>query len=174
MVPAVPEPARLPEGMKAVYVDLDGVLADFDDAVLQVTGMEPRDQKPGAMWPRLQAVPPPGFFATLHPMPDAAALWAAVAPYQPTILTGLPIGAWAAPQKRVWVAAALGAKVEVITCMAPDKVRYARPGALLIDDAVARQEPWTRAGGTFILHTSAATTLEALRRLGFDAPPPPS
>lgn len=151
-----------------MYVDLDGVLADFEEGVLRVTGGGPRDQKASVMWTRLGAVPPPGFFASLRPLPDAAELWAAVAPYRPTILTGLPLGSWAAPQKRAWVAAALGRHVDVITCMAAEKARYARAGALLIDDDSGRRDPWLAAGGTFILHTSAADTVALLRKLGFD------
>jgi len=154
-----------------VYVDLDGVLADFDAAVLAITGRRPTEQRARDMWPRLAAVPPPGFFGSLHPLPDARDLWAVVAPYRPTILTGLPMGSWAAPQKVAWVAAALGRHVDIITCMAADKVRYARPGALLIDDARDRQRPWLDAGGKFILHTSAADTVAQLQRLGFDVPP---
>lgn len=36
---------------------------------------------------------------TLEWMPDGRELWAGIVDYNPTILTGLPMGTWAEPQK---------------------------------------------------------------------------
>ena len=52
-------------------------------------------------------------------MPDAQVLFEAVKHLKPTILTGLPLGNWAAPQKERWAPAFPG--VPIITCMARDK-----------------------------------------------------
>jgi hypothetical protein len=49
-------------------------------------------------WSALAATP--DFFNTLDLLPDAMELFDAVRPLRPIILTGLPRGAWAEPQKR--------------------------------------------------------------------------
>src|SRR3546814_9068244 len=46
----------------------------------------------------------PDFYGTLPLMPDAKELFAAVRHLIPVILTGLPRGAWAAPQQIRWAA----------------------------------------------------------------------
>jgi hypothetical protein len=148
-----------------LFLDLDGVLADFDRAVLAVTGLRPDQQSVPAMWRALAHHA--DFFATLPMLPDAPALWDFCRPHRPVILTGLPLGNWAAPQKRRWVAAHLGNDVDVITCMARDKVLHSGPGHVLVDDRAAAAGPWQTAGGVFVLHTTAAATIATLESLGF-------
>ena len=77
-------------------------------------------------------------------------------------------GDWAEPQKRAWVRQFLGADVPVIVCMARDKGKYCSPGAVLVDDMTKNREGWLKAGGTFVLHTSAASSIAELRKLGFE------
>ena len=108
----------------------------------------------------------PDFFAALAFTRDGRRLWEFCRPLDPTILTGLPRGGWAAPQKRRWVAEMLGAEVPVITCMSREKARYAAPGHVLVDDRDTAREPWEKAGGVFIHHRDAGHTIDALRSLG--------
>src|SRR5690606_30553777 len=114
----------------------------------------------------------PGFFETMPKTPDADELWAYCRPFDPQILTGLPRGDWAAKQKRRWVAHHLGADVPVITCLAREKCVYAQPGDVLVDDRPRWAHLWEERGGIFVLHTSAAASIEALRELGFVHPTP--
>jgi hypothetical protein len=146
-----------------LFLDLDGVLADFDRGIVALTGRRPDEQPLRAMWRAVARAP--DFFAELAFTRDGEALWAFCRPLRPTILTGLPIGDWAAPQKRRWVAAKLGADVPVITCMSRDKPRYAAPGHVLVDDRVSAREGWERRGGVFVHHRSARQTIAALRAL---------
>ncbi|MEE2644298.1 MAG: hypothetical protein VYD19_05145 [Myxococcota bacterium] len=153
-----------------IFLDLDGVLADFDAGVLRVTGRAPHHfQKVNEMWRLLARAE--SFFAQLPWMQDGQLLWEATRAASPTILTGLPRGNWAAPQKRSWCARELGADVPVITCMSRDKAREAarvlRPGErpLLIDDREAQRDPWEAAGGVFILHRSAKESLQRLAQV---------
>lgn len=164
-LPARPKPR--PRG-RALFVDLDGVLADFDAGVRAVLGAPPEAFHARTLWPALARVPG-GFFRTLAPMADAAELWTHCSAFESvTILTGMPMGDWAEPQKRTWCAERLGLTGErVITCFARDKHVYATPGAVLVDDSERHREPWERAGGTFVLHVNAATSLARLRALGF-------
>jgi hypothetical protein len=164
--------ARAPDDK--LFVDLDGVLADFDGGVLRVTGRLPHQQSAQDMWRRLAAAKPP-FFEGLDWTADCGEkLWAAIAPFSPAVLTGLPRGAWAEPQKRRWCARFLGASVKVHCCPSKDKKNYAasclrlekrRP--VLIDDRQQNCEEWQRAGGTAVLHTCLDSTLRQLRELGY-------
>lgn len=113
------------------------------------------------------------FYNSLDKLPDADELWAYIARYDPVILTGLPRGNWAEPQKRKWVAREIGPHVKVITCMAKDKAKYAMEhmgtdnlnGAILIDDRPQHQAVWEDAGGRWITHTSAKDTIAQLKAL---------
>lgn len=154
-----------------LFLDLDGVLADFDRGVQAVTGRRPEELPRKAMWVALARAP--DFFETLELMEDAEALWRFCAPYRPTILTGLPLGSWAPEQKRRWVARVLGAHVPVITCMSRDKPRWSGPGHVLVDDRAPAREGWERQGGVFVHHVSAERSIAALRRLGFEGRQPP-
>ena len=151
-----------------IYLDCDGVLADFAGGATAVLGMPPRrfEQRHGlpAFWARLASTP--GFFESLDLMPDALELYEAVRHRDPVILTGLPRGAWAEPQKRRWAARHFPG-VEVITTSAALKREHCHPGDVLVDDTVKFRHLWEKEGGVFIPHTSAAASIAELRRLGF-------
>ena len=117
------------------------------------------------MWRALSRTP--AFFETLAWMHDAERLWQFCGPHSPTVLTGLPLGAWAPEQKRRWVARMLGAHVPVITCMSRDKPRHAAPGHVLVDDRAGLRAGWEAAGGIFVHHGDADGSIAALRALGF-------
>ncbi|HEX6978956.1 MAG TPA: hypothetical protein VF342_06630 [Alphaproteobacteria bacterium] len=150
---------------RKLFLDLDGVLADFDRGVSAVTGKRPDELSPRHMWAALARYP--DFYATLELMADARELWEFCRPFAPTILTGLPRGNWAEDQKRRWVRNMLGADVPVITTMSRDKHKYAEPGAVLVDDRIGLRAAWEAAGGIFIHHVSAARSIAALEGLGF-------
>jgi hypothetical protein len=148
-----------------LFLDLDGVLADFDRGVEAVTGNRPEELSLKTMWAALSRAP--RFFETLEFMHDAEALWRFCAPLRPTILTGLPLGSWAPAQKKRWVARMLGAHVPIITCMSRDKPRWSGPGHVLVDDRASAAEGWERKGGIFIHHTSAERSIARLQALGY-------
>jgi len=154
-----------------LFLDLDGVLADFDAGVVKATGKLPDQLGDHEMWPLLARTP--GFYDTLPWIADAAVLWEFSKPWEPTILTGLPRGRWAEGQKRAWCARELGEGVEVICCLSREKAQVAAAlldddqRMVLVDDRLKLKAPWEDAGGVFVLHTSAASSIEALRSLGF-------
>lgn len=80
---------------------------------------------------------------------------------------GLPLGAWAPAQKRCWVARMLGADVKVIACMTRDKPRWSAPGHVQVDERAGTRAAWEAKGGSFVLHTSAAESVAAAKRLAF-------
>lgn len=115
------------------------------------------------------------FYNNLHWMPDGHELWNFIKSFNPYILTGLPMGNWAAPQKWRWCQRELGlGKDRVLVGMARDKAKKAaealgRPldNDILIDDREKARGPWQANGGYFILHTSADNTIAQLKGLGF-------
>ena len=154
-----------------LFLDLDGVLADFDQGVLHITGCYPHQLSIRQLWQA--AARANGFFEHLPWMPEGQRLWEATERYQPTILTGLPRGQWAEPQKRAWCARELGQEVSVITCMAQDKIKKAcevlKPGErpVIVDDRPKHKALWEEKGGIFIVHRSVTESLESLSQLGF-------
>lgn len=149
-----------------LFLDLDGVLADFDTHVEALFGAPPSDLPLSQMWARAAATP--GFFETMPLMPDALELWDFCRPFRPQILTGLPRGRWAEKQKRRWVAAHLGPDVPVITCLSRNKCDFANPGDVLVDDTTKYAHLWEARGGRFIRHTSASESIAQLQRLGYE------
>jgi len=151
-----------------IYLDCDGVLADFDRGATQVLGASPAEYERrhglARFWAALAAAP--DFFGSLALMPDAMALYEAVRHREPAILTGLPRGAWAEPQKRAWAARHFPG-VPVITTSAARKREHCRPGDVLVDDRDKYRHLWEEAGGVFVLHRSAAESVRALGERGF-------
>jgi hypothetical protein len=151
--------------MLKLFLDLDGVLADFERGVRELTDKRPEELPLKTMWAALSRAP--RFFETLAFMEDAETLWRFCMPYHPTILTGLPMGSWAPAQKRRWVAHMLGTHVPVVTCMTREKPRWSGPGHVLVDDRLSTREGWEKKQGIFVHHVSAEQSIAALRRLGF-------
>jgi len=151
-----------------IFLDCDGVLADFDGGAARVLGMPPREYEHRfglkRFWAALASTP--DFFNTLELLADAMELYEAVRPLQPVILTGLPRGAWAEPQKRRWAARHFPG-VEVITTTAALKREHCRPGDALVDDRDKYRHLWENAGGIFIHHHNATSSIEQLRRRSF-------
>ena len=149
-----------------LYLDCDGVLADFDAGVVHLLGMPPRDYEKrhglAAFWRELARHP--DFYGSLPLMLDATTLFDAVRHLDPVILTGLPRGQWAAPQKVRWAAQHFPG-TRILTVMAVNKHKYALDGDILVDDQLRHAHLWEAAGGRFIHHRNAHGTLAKLREI---------
>ncbi len=154
--------------MAQLYLDLDGVLADFDRGAQAVLKMHPvlfqQRYGIGAFWKKLASAP--DFYGKLDLLPDAMQLMQGVHHLHPTILTGLPMGKWAEPQKRAWVQRHFP-HLEVITTLARNKPSYCTPGDVLVDDQERYRAGWEHEGGIFIHHRGAAHTLAAIHKLAW-------
>jgi hypothetical protein len=148
---------------RQLYLDCDGVLADFDRGATAILGLPPRDFEKrhgaGRFWQKLATAP--DFYFGLPLLPDAMALFEAVRHLNPVILTGLPRGNWAADQKARWAALHFPG-TRIITCMARDKRNHAREGDVLVDDQLRHRHLWEEMGGIFIHHRNAAASIEEL------------
>jgi 5'(3')-deoxyribonucleotidase len=149
-----------------LFLDADGVLADFDLSARRLLGMSPKQfiakHGRGAFWKRLAGAK--NFYGSLPEMPDARLLFDAVKHLKPTILTGLPIGSWAAPQKVEWAAEHFPG-VPIITCMAADKHLHMHPGDVLVDDREKHRAAYEAAGVVFVHHRNAEDSLRQLAKI---------
>jgi len=149
-----------------LFLDADGVLADFDLGVRRLLGMRPKEfiakHGRGTFWKRLARAG--NFYGSLPEMPDARLLFDAVKHLQPTILTGLPMGNWAAAQKVEWAAEHFPG-LPIITCMARDKHKHMHPGDVLVDDREKHRQAYEAAGVVFIHHRKAEDSLRLLAKI---------
>ena len=149
-----------------LFLDADGVLADFDAGAQQLLGMKPKafiaKYGRGAFWRRLANAK--NFYGSLPQMPDARRLFDAVKHLDPTILTGLPLGKWAAPQKVEWAAEHFPG-VPIITCMAADKHKHMHPGDVLVDDREKHRAAYEAPGVVFVHHKNAEDSLRQLANI---------
>jgi hypothetical protein len=156
--------------MPQLFLDCDGVLADFDRYATALLGMPPREFEARhgirRFWSRIAG--DPDFFFNLPLMPDARELWDAVAHLQPVILTGLPHGNWAAPQKMRWAAKHFPEARMITTQARAKRDHMEQPGDILVDDLLKYRALWEEAGGVFVHHRSTPDTLAQLRVLGVE------
>ena len=149
-----------------LFLDCDGVLADFDAGARDLLGTTPKAFEArhgrGEFWKRLARHG--NFYGDLEEMPDARVLFDAVKHLKPTILTGLPLGNWAAPQKVEWAAEHFPG-VPIITCMARDKHKHMKPGDVLVDDRENHREAYEAAGVIFVHHKNAEDSLRQLAKI---------
>lgn len=149
-----------------LFLDADGVLADFDKGAQRLFGMHPRafeaKRGHGAFWKRLASAE--NFYGSLSKMPDADLLFEAVKHLKPTILTGLPLGSWAAPQKVAWAAEQFPG-VPIITCLARDKHKHMNPGDVLVDDREKHRAAYEAAGVVFVHHRNAEDSIRQLAKI---------
>lgn len=154
--------------MVQIFLDCDGVLADFDSAAERILGQPPRQAEDALgtqeFWRRIRATK--DFFLNLPLTRDATELYQSVSHLQPIILTGCPRGGWAEEQKKAWAELHFPG-VPLITCLSKDKCRHIRnPGDILVDDYLRYKAQWERAGGVFIHHSSARESIDHMARLG--------
>ena len=162
-----------------IYIDMDGVLADFEKGIRELCHMEPQSQNgkrsvilDDLMWEAIRKVD--HFYGRLDLMPGAKEMFSRIeSAYgdKCEILTGIPReerGIVTAAQDKIdWMKRVLSDSVVINVCYRAEKIeKCTGPDAILIDDLRKNIDEWTAAGGTGVLHTDAAATLEELKRLG--------
>lgn len=154
-----------------VWIDSDGVLADFEGKVEEILGRPINSVPKGEVWKAVYAyndrVEP--FFESLSKMPDADKLvtfctqnFSIVKVLTATGYTPKDAG----EQKRRWYLKHYGPTLSVKTVeKSGQKAMYANPNSILIDDRDKSIGPWLAAGGIGIFHTDVASTIEKLKTL---------
>jgi hypothetical protein len=149
---------------RQLFLDCDGVLADFATGATAILGMPSlafeKRYGAGRFWAKLAKAP--DFYFSLPLLPDAMRLFEAVRHLDPVILTGLPGGNWAADQKVRW-AAQYFPGTRIITTLARNKRDHAKSGDVLVDDMLRHAHLWEEMGGVFVHHRDVDETLERLK-----------
>lgn len=151
-----------------LFVDMDGVLADFNEGHERAFGIRPCKIADNVNWKTIRSYE--GFYAGLPLMEDVRALWRVVGKYNPIVLTGVP--AYEVPEaeenKRAWFDTHrdIFGDVKVICCPARLKSRHCVPGDVIIDDWEKYRQKWEDAGGIWITHLNAQNTIVRLGALG--------
>ncbi|MCS7316760.1 MAG: hypothetical protein NZZ41_00355 [Candidatus Dojkabacteria bacterium] len=148
-----------------IYVDLDGVLVDFLSGVKKVFKNKEYEYLPKKVfWNTLKNEK--DFFTNLKWLKDGKLLWNYIKKYNPIILSGIPVGDWAIPQKKEWCRKNLGDNVNVILLYAKDKKKYSSKNSILIDDNEKNIVDWIEQGGIGIHHINYDATIKKLKELG--------
>lgn len=147
-----------------LFVDLDGVLADFDGFVEKTFGIvnNKENERPD-FWDIMRGYKG-RLYADLAPLSYAKKLWKALKPYKPVILTGVPFSLpTAAQDKRDWVRQYIDPDVQVVTCRSRCKAKYGVRGDLLLDDWRKHEHLWTEMGGVFLHHTDPDQSIKMVQ-----------
>ena len=182
-----------------IYCDMDGVLTNFQDHFIRYYHNEFRDTElytnsPESFPEVLQAKTTQDitdklskknkyaitrkaskeYWSEMPWHPDGKALWKAIKPLNPIILSTPAASANRKDGKREWVKTHL--KISTVILSA-NKYEYVKDNLfvpkgkenykrILIDDTPKKISGWTSAGGIGILHKSARDTISKLKKLG--------
>lgn len=153
--------------MNRIFLDLDGVMADFDRAFPERFGVSHEGMPKKEMWKYISSVP--DFFATLPACEGAMDAWRSwLVHLQPVVLTSCGASHYQeiAVQKKRWVRENLGEGVLVIPVSdGLDKSLLVHSsGDILIDDFGKNCDAWQLAGGIAVKHEGDwATTYNAVK-----------
>lgn len=162
-----------------IYVDMDGVLCNFDEQYKLMFGERPAEVKrqEQEFWQNWDRFVLEESFIKLKPMPDAHELIGYLKLLRDS---GIPVEILSSSggkkhhenvraQKEVWLAAN---EIDFKPNIVPGghlKAKYAKgPWYILIDDMDRNIESFEKAGGTGILHTSAHATIRVLEALHYE------
>lgn len=148
-----------------IYLDLDGVFADFEGGFKTLTGKHPREVAKSTLWSTIHRAD--RFFYNIPVIKESKALWNFVKPTHPIFLTGLPSTKQGKEDKIAWVHKHKGEEFEVIVVPKKEKRNYAAPNHILIDDTHANINEWKADGGIGIFHVENRydDTLNELKRI---------
>jgi 5'(3')-deoxyribonucleotidase len=150
-----------------IYLDMDGVLADFDSATSLIIDKNSPEFSKKKLWQAIAKydaeVQP--FFENLSLMEDALVLTEFLNKTFENIEILTASGSTprtVKEQKIKWAARHFPTYKINVVGKSPDKAFFASPNAILIDDREKSIMPFVAAGGVGILHTSAPSTIDAL------------
>ena len=160
-----------------IYLDMDGVIADFDQRFLDLSGMTPDKYKDkygmNQFWDFIDEENKIRFWAGIPVMSGAKKLIDYVSQYDYEILTAPSIKKQSRLGKMIWLR-----KIHPNLFPNTPKVNF-KPAKekhqvkttltktdILIDDKASTVDTWNSSGGTGILYTSADNAIQQLKNLG--------
>ena len=152
-----------------IFSDMDGVLTDFDESFKKASdGIAPRDYEKkfgkDKFWELIDGGGV-GYWVGMPYMPDGETYWNYIKDYDVELLSSPSRSNTSRLGKRLWVRNNMPG-VKLTLAQAYLKKNYAAPNHILIDDRKSNIDEWRAAGGIGILHTSAAGTIQQLKKLG--------
>ena len=171
-----------------IYCDMDGVLVDFELGAVEhitsdiksgkaselgeelgrdyITAEDIRSNKSVRNYMYKELEHNAEFWENLPWMPNGREVWAAIAPYNPNILT-TPMGYGSEIGKQAWIDNNLNPAPQKVF-MSREKYNWANKNSILIDDWTKNTIPWEEHGGIAILHLDSdlEKTLSTLQELG--------
>lgn len=158
--------------MKTLYLDMDGVVADFDEYANRTLGLPPSaGVYPPDQWKKLaenarlyQELKPTYYAGYLVNYCNQAAR---KLDWNLMFLTAVPKDndmPWAFYDKVLWVQSHFPMVPVMFGPYSKDKYSHCHPGDILIDDRVSNCEAWRSVGGIAIQHQGdPETTIKQLR-----------
>lgn len=148
-----------------LYVDMDGVLTDFNKGYYDLTGIDLRGsfRSDPKFWEPIDRAGY-NFWVNLDWTKDGKKLWKYIEKYSPEILSAPSRENDSRIGKHDWVKREL-AGTHLILRTAEHKIEFVCKNCILIDDLPENVERWRTAGGIAIHHTSANDTIKQLQKL---------
>ena len=155
-----------------IYIDLDGVLADFNGKVLEIMGKYPHQVTPKELWKTLEQVD--NFYYSLDIINGSKEhleyIWNNSF-VNVEILTALPSPSkklrTSANDKIMWVNDKLSPNI-ITNCVSNWRMKsgFCRSNSdVLVDDQEKNIVMWTEAGGIGILHSNFDDTIRKLKEI---------
>jgi len=161
-----------------VYVDMDGVLTDFERRFEQFAGVTPdefmaqkkiefgEEKANEQFWDLIDNQIGVRFWAGMPWMPEGEKLYQYIKKSKPTILTSPSREESSRIGKGVWVKRNMPNVPVKFGYKASGKAKYAGPNKILIDDREDNIQAWKAAGGIGILFKSTEQVKNELSKLG--------
>jgi hypothetical protein len=151
-----------------IYLDMDGVLVDFDQQFKDLTGMMPREfeAKHGStgFWEAIDKAGV-GFWRGMSWMPGGEALYNRASQFDHELLSSPSRSELSKIGKRLWRRDKTP-NTKLTLSRSYLKKNYAAPNHILIDDREDNIQQWRDAGGIGILYKSAEQVNKELDKLG--------
>ncbi len=165
------------EGEYYIYLDMDGVVADFDKRFEDLSGMMPQEyvNKNGlnAFWDLIDEKHKVAFWRGIELMPGAEKLVSYVSQHPFEMLTAPSIKKQSIIGKGLWIKDKVGTLYSTkpkVTYRSAKQKHTVKPNLtkfdILIDDKGSTIDNWNAAGGTAILYQSADQVINDLKKLG--------
>ena len=151
-----------------IYLDMDGVIVDFDKRFESMFGMPPREFENNfgkdKFWEKIDAKGV-GFWRGMDWMPGGQQLYNRVAKHDHALLSSPSRSKTSKIGKHMWKKDNTP-NTKLILAQSFNKKNYADKSNILIDDRADNIQQWKDAGGIGILYQSAEQVMKELDKLG--------
>jgi len=151
-----------------IYLDMDGVIADFDKRFTELAGMGPREYEDSfgteKFWDFIDNKHGVKFWTGIEWMPEGQKLYNFVKQFDHKLLSAPSRNDASKIGKRMW-AKKNTPGTQLILAAAVNKQNYADKSNILIDDREKNIQQWKDAGGIGILFKSTDQVIDELKKI---------